>query len=754
MRKRVPHRERIVFRDYLRAHPEIRDTYAEHKLSLAKKFSGDRLEYSHSKNYFISNIIQGLTRKGYYKLTQQQKNKHMNFPLTKKEDVLNEQHGKNIVDPYRWLEDGEDAAVKEWSDAQNSYTNSELNKEMFEEFSDELQRNYFATTFSNPIPVKGRYFYTERKKGEDQPILYVKKGLDGTPIKLIDPNGRRSGNSISLDYWTLSKNGKYVAYGLSEGGNEMATLYVMDTETKENLPDIIPHCQYSSIQWTPDESAFFYTRNPRPGTVKKSEENMHKKVYFHKLGDDPMNDKLIFGEGRSKDDMLSLSSSQDGNYIGIHVYRNWTTNDIYLYNVANAQLTQLLPELHAESTLIFLSNKVLLVTNYLANNSRIFHASFDNILKPIDMWEVFVPEQKQPIEGVRSTKDKVLVEYLHDVVSEVLIFDHDGKRMEKLPIPPLAQIIGISTNRDDEEFFFGVDSFIFPKQLYYFDAEKKTYSLYRTTENPLDTKDYRVVQEWCTSKDGTRIPMFIVHKNDVLLEAKNPTILYGYGGFGTSLTAGFNRKLAPWLVRGGILVIANIRGGCEFGDEWHKAAIKDKKQNSFDDFIAAAEHLIESGYTDSEHIGLLGGSNGGLLVSVVATQKPTLAKAVCAQVPLTDMARFSLFGMASRWIHEYGDPSIKEEFINIMKWSPYHNIKQGMEYPTMLFTTGEQDSRVNPLHARKMTALLQSVNTKNPIFFYCEADAGHGQGKPISKIVESQAMLLSFFSQALGLKKK
>ena len=224
----------------------------------------------------------------------------MNFPLTKKEDVLNEQHGKNIVDPYRWLEDGEDAAVKEWSDAQNSYTNSELNKEMFEEFSDELQRNYFATTFSNPIPVKGRYFYTERKKGEDQPILYVKKGLDGTPIKLIDPNGRRSGNSISLDYWTLSKNGKYVAYGLSEGGNEMATLYVMDTETKENLPDIIPHCQYSSIQWTPDESAFFYTRNPRPGTVKKSEENMHKKVYFHKLGDDPMNDKLIFGEGRTQ----------------------------------------------------------------------------------------------------------------------------------------------------------------------------------------------------------------------------------------------------------------------------------------------------------------------------------------------------------------------------------------------------------------------------------------------------------------------
>ena len=312
--------------------------------------------------------------------------------------------------------------------------------------------------------------------------------------------------------------------------------------------------------------------------------------------------------------------------------------------------------------------------------------------------------------------------------------------------------MGIAARREEKEFFFSVSSFTFPRIMYHYDSKSESYEIVRKTANPLNPDEYSVKQEWFISKDGTKIPMFIFGRKDLDLEKPHPTVLHGYGGFNVGITPYFMKNWVPWVEQGGVFAIANIRGGNEFGDFWHKSGIKEKKQNSFDDFIAAARHLIKKKYTTSDQLGILGGSNGGLLVSAVAIQQPDLFKAVASLVPLTDMVRFSKFGMAMRWIHEYGNPEVKEELENILKWSPYHNIRKGVKYPNFLFTTAEKDVRVDPLHARKMAAILQSVENQNDILIFSDKEAGHGPGTPVRKIIKSQALILNFFIKKLGLK--
>ncbi len=676
----------------------------------------------------------------------------MIIPQTKKQDIFDEINNIKISDPYRWLENADDDDVKNWTLEQNKYTESVLKDDSFLTFSNELAKDFRVIGFSTPAPVNGKYFYEERQPNEDQSALYMKNGLNGEPIKLIDPNGRREGNTTSLDYWQTSRSGKYVTYGISEGGDEMATLHIRDTESNQDLSDTITHCRYSSVQWTPDDSAFFYTRNARPGTVPKNEEHLHVKVYLHRLGDDPDTDELIFGVDRPKDDMLGISLSVSGKYLGISASQKWTENELYVYNRDTKEIKPVVVGIPAKFSMYLPEGKVLILTDYKANNNRVLCNSYENILDPIDTWEEFIPEREFVIEGIKLTKDKILVEYLVNVCSEVVVFNYEGVQIEKIPLPRYSKISGISTERTGIEFFYGVESFIFPKIVYRYDPNTLKYSEYRKIDNPINPGNYEVTQEWCVSKDGTKVPMFIFHKKDLTMNGTNPTVLYGYGGFNHSATPGFMRSWVPWIERGGVFVVTNIRGGGEFGEKWHKDGIRERKQNSFDDFISAAEHLVAKKYTDSEHLGIYGGSNGGLLVSSVGVQRPDLFSAVCSSVPLTDMVRFPKFGIAMRWVHEYGDPSIKEELINILKWSPYHTAKEGVEYPSFLFATGEKDSRVDPLHSRKMTALLQGINKNNDVYLFTEIDTGHGMGKPVTKLVESQAFKLSFFSRKLSLK--
>lgn len=669
----------------------------------------------------------------------------------KKLQFVDKIQGIEVSDPYRWLEDVENTEVQEWIDFQNKETDGVLRKGLFKDFSSELAKNFEVVNFSNPIPAKGKYFYTERQPNEDQSVLYVRKGLDGEPGKLFDPNGKRDGNTVTIDYWHVSMNGKYVAYGISEDGDEMATLYVKDTDTNTELSDKIIHCRYSAVKWLPDESGFFYTRNARPGTVPKDEEHLHVKVYFHKLGNSPDDDELVFGADRPKDDMISITLSPDGKYLGIQVSTTWTENEIYVFDTKAKAIKPIVTNISAKFSCIFLNDKILMNTNYKANNYRVLQSSYKEMDRPVDEWKEFISEREFVLKMLRVTKSRVLVEYLVNVCSEVHVFDHNGKKMEKIPLPKYSSLAGISARISEEEFFYGVNSFIFPRITYRYNPATQAYDEYRKTENPIDPEQYVVKQEWYTSKDGTKVPMFIFHQKGIQLNSNNPTILYGYGGFGINKTPFFIRNWIPWTERGGIFSIANIRGGGEFGEKWHKDGIKENKQNSFDDFIAAGEYLLRQKYTDNNHLGILGGSNGGLLVSAGGVQRPDLFKAVCSRVPLTDMVRFPLFGIAMRWVHEYGNPNVKEDLEKILKWSPYHNVKEGVEYPNFFFMTANKDTRVDPLHARKMAARLQEVNKTNKALVFTEMEAGHGPGKPIVKIVESQALVLSFFAQNLGL---
>lgn len=673
----------------------------------------------------------------------------MPFPPAKKENVVENLHDCIISDPYRWLEDSDNEEVKKWIRDQNEYLNRSMRGNVFEEFSAELVRNFKVTNFSTPAMRNGTYFYSERRPNEDQHVVYYKKGIDGEPIKLVDPNGINESNTVSVEFWNPSKSGKYIVYGLDQGGDEMATLYVKNVETGADLSDKIERCRHSQVRWLPDDSGFYYSRNPQPGTVPKNEEHLHSKLYFHKLGDDPANDELIFGEGRPKDDMLNTSISLDGRYLAIHATNTWTKNDIYIYDRETKAIAPLVVGVDNKFGLGFLEDKAIIRTNYKANNERVLSMPLDKLFTLIDEWPELIPEREYLLEGLPATKSKLIGIYSVDAYSKTVVFDHDGKQTGEIPMPEYSSIAGFSARPDEEEFFYGVDSFTFPKIEYRYNPDKNDYETYRKTENPIDSENYVVKQEWYESKDGTKIPMFIFHRKDVSGVA--PTVMYGYGGFNKSMNPIFMRTWVPWIERGGILAIPNIRGGGEFGKKWHEAGIKDKKQNSFDDFIAAAEYLISKGHTDSDHLGIVGGSNGGLLVSAVETQRPDLFKAVVAQVPLTDMVRFPQFGIASRWVNEYGDPIQKEDLDDILKWSPYHNVKEGIEYPATLFTTAENDTRVNPMHARKMTAILQSINKKNDVFLFTETEAGHGSGKPIKKIVESQALILNFFAQLLSL---
>lgn len=676
----------------------------------------------------------------------------MKIPQIKKNDATDFIAGISITDPYRLLEDAENLKTKDWIGAQNLYTNSFLRNETFEMFSDELAGNFKTVDFSNPILANGKYFYKERSPDDDQFALYVKNGIDGKPIKLVDTNEMRDDNTITIAFWSVSKTGKYLAYGLSQGGDEMAIMHIKDVDTGINLSEQISRCRYSQVSWIPDDLGFFYTRNPWYGTVPKNEEHLHTKIYFHKIGENPENDELIFGKGRSKDCMLSISISLNGRYLAISYALKWTENDIYIYDRYTKQTTPLVVGVSAKFSLKFLKDLIIIRTNYNANNFKIFFVPLLNLFCPVSEWKELIPEREYLLQSATATKSKIIATYLVNAHSKVAIFDYSGKEIGEISLPPYSSVTGIFCNTEDDEFFYGVDSFTFPKITYRYSPSENKFEIYRKTNNPISPDDYVVKQEWCESKDGTKVPMFIFHRKDMSADKTNPAILYGYGGFAHTDTPRFMRNFVPWIERCGIFVVANIRGNGEFGEKWHKGGIKENKQNSFDDFIAVAEHLIKNKYTDRELLGILGGSNGGLLVSAVAIQRPDLFKAVCARVPLTDMVRFPKFGIASRWINEYGDPQTKEDLQRILKWSPYHNIKSGMEYPSFLFTTANKDTRVDPFHARKMAAMLQSVNKKNRVLIFTEMEAGHGPGKPVKKIVESQAFLLTFFAQNLGLK--
>jgi prolyl oligopeptidase len=693
--------------------------------------------------------------------------KKPSYPPTKKDNVTDVLHGVKIVDPYRWLEDGKSEAVQAWVDQQNKLTQTILGSVP----GRDMIRTRLSTlleigSLGTPTPAKGRYFYTKREGTQNQSVLYVREGIDGKDRVLLDVNQLAKDGTIALDWYYPSKDGKLLAYGLSKDGSEFSTLYIRDVDTGKDLPDKIERTRACSLAWYPDNKGFYYTRYPAVGSVPKGKENYNRHVFAHVLGYDPKDDQKLFGEGRDPEDWPSVSLSPDGKWLAVIAHQGWAKAEVYVSNRSGRDdgFYPIVEKTPALFDVIMRNDRIYIHTNFEAPRYRLFE--LDPTLPReqwVDRskWKEIIPQQKNKLEAVRPVGGYLVAETMQDATSRLQLLDKAGKLVEDVKLPTLGTVAGITGEPDGNEIFYGFQSFAIAPSIYRVDLTPRSppsqggakggykEELWGRVETPIKPEDYVVEQVKYESKDGTMVPMFLTYKKGMKKDGTNPTLLYGYGGFNISLTPMFATTRFLFLEKGGVLAIANLRGGGEYGEDWHRAGMLDKKQNTFDDFIAAAEWLLKNKITSHDKLAIQGGSNGGLLMGAVTTQRPDLFKAVVCQVPLLDMTRFHKFLIARLWIPEYGDPDKEKDFQWIYAYSPYQKVKEETAYPAMLITTAASDSRVDPLHARKMAARLQAASiSAAPILLRQETRAGHGAGKPRGMILDEQTDIWSFlFSQ-------
>ena len=697
------------------------------------------------------------------------------LPNTAVKPVFDMFHGTKVVDNYRWLEDGKSPATQKWVEEEMAYTRGVLDRLAGREAIHQRLTQLLSIGSVTPPMIAGRhYFYTKREGMQNQPILYVREGLNGEDRVLVDANALAADGTVALDWFQPSESGKYVAYGTSPGGSEMSTLHIIETKTGTVLADTIERTRAASIAWTLDNSGFYYTRYPKKGDVPEGQEMYNRQVYYHALGDDPANDdKLIFGEGRDAEDWPSVHLSNDGHWLLISVSQGWTKSELYLMDAKKGT-----PPTRITTGKNFLyggevyDGKLFITTNEDAPRYRVFVADAGNYDR--EAWKELIPQSDAVLQGAAVFGGKLFAQYEQNASSQLKLFDLEGKKISDITLPAIGTVFGSGGRWDRDEMFFGFQSFTVPPSIYR--VELKPVHAVTAGKNPaesdvianptlwtkvdapsIDPSGYDVNQEWFKSKDGTRVPMFVVHKKGMTKNGKNPTLLTAYGGFNVSLTPCFSRTAYLWLEHSGVCAVANLRGGAEFGEDWHRAGMLDKKQNVFDDMIAAAEHLISEKYTDKNHLAIQGGSNGGLLMGAMMTQRPDLFRAVVCQVPLLDMLHYQDFQIAKLWIPEYGTSENAEQFKWLYAYSPYHHVKAGTEYPAILFMTADTDTRVDPMHAKKMAALMQA-EAKNgqsktrPILLRIESKAGHGAGKPVTKQIEEFTDVYSFLFWQLAVK--
>jgi prolyl oligopeptidase len=588
-------------------------------------------------------------------------------------------------------------------------------------------------------------------------VLYVRDSLNGSDRVLVDANSLAADGTIALDWFQPSENGKYVAYGTSPSGSEMSTLHVIESKAGEILPDTIERTRAASIAWLHDNSGFYYTRYPKKGEVPPGQEMYNRHVYFHLLGSPVETDNAIFGEGRGPEDWPGVSLSNDGRWLLINVSEGWTKSELFLMDLksdkAPIRLTTGKNFLYSAD---IYDGKVYITSNEDAPRYRVFVTDAGNFDR--EAWKEIIPQSDAVLQGAAVFGGKLVAQYEQNASSQVKTFDLDGKKLNDIALPAIGTVYSSGGKWNRDEVFYGFQSFTFAPSIYRYDLKDGSTSLWTKVDAPsIEASAYDVQQEWFNSKDGTRVPMFVVHKKGLQKNGKNPTLLTAYGGFNVSLTPTFSRTAYLWMEHGGIYAVANLRGGAEFGEDWHRAGMLDKKQNVFDDMIAAAQHLISEKYTDKHHLAIQGGSNGGLLMGAMITQRPDLFRAVVCQVPLLDMLHYQDFQIAKLWIPEYGTAENPEQFKWLYAYSPYHHVKTGVEYPAVLFMTADTDTRVDPMHAKKMTALMQAAaqngsSHTRPILLRIESKAGHGAGKPVTKQIEEFTDVYSFLFWQLGVK--
>ena len=679
-------------------------------------------------------------------------------PKAEKRPLEETMQGVKIVDNYRWLEDGSSADTRKWVAEEMAYTQSVLDPLPGRDAIHKRLTELLSIGSISQPEIGGKYyFYTRREGMQNQPVLYVREGVDGKDRVLLDPNQLAADGTIALDWYHASENGKYLAYGTSPSGSEMSTLHILETKTGKALPDTIERTRACSIAWMHDNSGFYYTRYPKKGDVPEGQEMYNRHVFYHELGTDPATDTPIFGEGRDPEDWPSVSLDNDGRLLLISVSQGWTKTELFLMDLKTGtpptRITTGKNFLYSGSVY---NGRLYIVTNEDAPRYRMFMAEAGNYER--DDWQEIIPQTEAVLQGAAVWGGKIFAQYEQNASSQLRLFDLEGKVISDIHLPSLGTVFGSEGQWNHDEIFYGFLSFTVPPTVYRYDLKTGSTSLWAKVDAPsIDPSAYEVQQEWYHSKDGTRVPMFVVYKKGLKKDGHNPTLLTGYGGFNISMLPSFSRTAYLWMEHGGIYAVANLRGGAEFGEDWHRAGMLDKKQNVFDDMIAGAEHLIAEKYTDKDHLAIQGGSNGGLLMGAMITQRPDLFRAAVCQVPLLDMLRYQYFQIAKLWIPEYGSSDNPEQFKWLYAYSPYHHVKAGTEYPAVLFMTADTDTRVDPMHAKKMAALMQdeAENGKSrtrPILLRIEAKAGHGAGKPVTKQIEEFTDVYSFLFWQLGVK--
>ena len=664
-------------------------------------------------------------------------------PQTERREVVETLHGVEIRDPYRWLEDQDAPQTRAWIDEQNHYTDALLKPLPGRDELETLVATVLQVdAIGLPNERGGRYFYSRRRADQDLSVLYVREGLDGEDRALIDPHPMSPDHTISVSYLDISRDGRLVVYAVRDGGVDEVSIHLRDVDTGEDLDDSLPAARYGQINLTSDKTGFFYERY---GDVTP-------RVMFHALGTEPSADTQLFGDGYELQHIPVSLLSDDGRWLLVHVIEGSSgPTEIHLKDLTSeAPFTTLIKDGVSESWAEFAGDQLVITTNLDAPNKRVVLADPAN--PAVDQWREIIPERDDiVIQEARGVAGRLAVSYLQDVQPRMAIHELSGALVRDIAFETLGSVGGGAGRWTSDEAFFTFQSYHRPNTIYRYDLASGDRAVWAQVEVPIDTSRFEVTQTWFASKDGTRVPMFITHRADVALDGTNPTLLTGYGGFNLSRTPAFSSLAAVWLESGGVYAEANMRGGGEFGEDWHRDGMLGHKQHVFDDFIAAAEHLIAEGYTSAEHLAIRGGSNGGLLVGAVSNQRPDLFGAVVCTYPLLDMVRYHQFLVASFWVPEYGSSEDPDQFAYLFDYSPYHNVDETARYPATLYISGDGDTRVAPLHARKMAALMQTLHgDATPMLLRYHTDAGHSGGQPVSQQIEEMVDTLSFLLWQVG----
>ncbi len=682
------------------------------------------------------------------------------YPQTRKDDAVDDYHGTKVADPYRWLEDVDSPETRSWVDAENRVTFGYLERiPERERIRHRLTELWDYPKYGAPFKKGGRYFFFKNSGLQNQAVLYTQVSLTAAPEVLLDPNTLSADGTVALSILTFAEDGRTMVYGTSGSGSDWQEFRVRDVATRQDHSDHLRWIKFSSAAWTHDGAGFFYSRYPEPaaGADPLLELNRNQKVYYHKLGTDQSADRLIYERPDHPDWGFGVEVSADGRYA---VYAVWLGTDrrnrIYYQDLGRPKHPRL------DAPVVRLLDDFDAAYNFVGNDGPRFFFQTDNTaprgrIIAVDTrhpepaaWRELVPQALDVIEGSQIVHNTFVIRYLHDASSQLRLFALDGTPLGEVALPTLGSIVQVTGEPRDTEMFYAFTSFLYPTTIFRHDFLTGTSSVFKAPEITVDPSAYETIQVFYRSKDGTRAPMFLTYKKGLKKDGSNPTYLYAYGGFNVNMTPGFSIGVLAWLEMGGVYAQAVLRGGSEYGEDWHQAGMLDRKQNVFDDFIAAAEYLIAERYTSPPKLAIGGGSNGGLLIGAVLNQRPDLFGAALPAVGVMDMLRFHKFTIGWAWVTEYGSADSVGQFPFLYRYSPIHNMKPGAHYPATLITTADHDDRVVPAHSFKYAAALQAAQGgPDPVLIRIETKAGHGAGKPTAKIIEEQTDRWAFLVHVL-----